>query len=109
MQYSNVTAIINCEQLGAVEKALVAVHAPGVSISPVRGYGEYHNFYEQDMMCRHMRIEIFCLATAAETIAQCIMKAAYTGLSSDGLVAILPVQKLYHIHQQSSSDGDNNN
>jgi nitrogen regulatory protein PII len=56
----------------------------------VRGYGEYQNFYRPDMMCIHARIEIFCRASEADAIADCIMDAAHTGLSGDGMVAVLP-------------------
>jgi len=106
MEYRKVTAIILDERLEDVEKALIKMRVPGVSVSQVRGYGKYHNFYEKDMMCRHARLEIFCPASEAEAIAQCIIDTAHVGMSSDGMIAILPVEKLYRIRTSSELCAD---
>ncbi|MDX8408350.1 MAG: P-II family nitrogen regulator, partial [Mariprofundaceae bacterium] len=97
MKYRKVTAILMSERLADVEKALMAMHVSGISVSQVRGYGEYHDFYKPDMMCRHARIEIFCGANEADDIARCIIDAAHSGLAGDGIVAVLPVEDFYHI------------
>jgi len=101
MQYRKVTAIVASEKLEEIERALQAIHVSGISVSQVRGYGEYHNFYRPDMMCRHARIEIFCRTPEAEAIAECIMNTAHTGISGDGIVAVLPVENLYCIRTKS--------
>ncbi|HKI62340.1 MAG TPA: P-II family nitrogen regulator [Mariprofundaceae bacterium] len=106
MKYRKVTAIVMSEKLGDIEKALIAMHVSGLSITQVRGYGEYHNFYQKDMMCRHARIEIFCLTSQADAIAKCIMEAAHTGMAGDGVVAILPTEKLYRIRNKSELGAD---
>ncbi|EAU55191.1 P-II family nitrogen regulator [Mariprofundus ferrooxydans] len=101
MKYKKVMAIIISEKLEEVEKALNAMHVSGLSVTQVRGYGEYHNFYRHDMTCRHARIEIFCQTSEANAIARCIMDAAHTGMSGDGIVGILPVEQFYHIRTRS--------
>ena len=106
MQYRKVMAIVTSEKLEDIESALQAIKVSGVSISQVRGYGEYHNFYRPDMMCRHARIEIFCHASKAEAIAACIMNVAHTGLTGDGMVAVLPVDQLYRIRTKSEYGTD---
>ncbi|RMF47019.1 MAG: P-II family nitrogen regulator, partial [Deltaproteobacteria bacterium] len=97
MRYRKVTAIVNAERLAEVEQALIKKHVSGISVSQVRGFGEYQDFYKPDLMCRHTRIEIFCRSEEADAIARCIMDAAHTGISGDGIVAILPVEHLYCI------------
>lgn len=97
MEYRKVTAIINSERLESVEQALLAYGVQGISIGQVTGFGEYRNFYKRDMLCRHVRIEIYCQAEEADVIAHCIMNAAHTGIEGDGLVAVLPVEHLYRI------------
>lgn len=99
--YRKVTAIMNTERLAEVEAALQAMKVSGISVSQVRGYGEYHNFYQSDMMCSHARIEIFCHTHQAEDIARCIIHAAHTGIAGDGIVAVLPVEQLYCIRTKS--------
>jgi len=102
MKYRKVTALINSQQLEAVEKVLIEIGVKGVSISQVSGYGEYHNFYHADMTCHHTRVEIFCMAEKAESIAQHIMQAAHIGQEGDGIVAVYPVETLYRIRTQEA-------
>ncbi len=101
MQYKKVMAIVICEKLKAVEEALVEIGVGGVSITEVRGYGEYHNFYQADMMSCHARVEVFCLASRTEIIVQAIMDAAHIGQPEDGIIAVSPVDHLYRIRTKS--------
>jgi len=97
MKYRKITAIVAVERLEAVERALQIQGVDGVSLSQVRGYGEYQDFYKPDMMTRHARIEIFCRADEVESLVRCLMDAAHTGCAGDGIVAVLPVEELYCI------------
>lgn len=107
MEYRKITAIILSEHLEIVEKALIKMRISGISVSQVRGYGEYRNFFQKDMMCQNARLEIFCQESEAKAIVRCIMDTAHTGLSTDGIVAVLPVEKLYHICAQSAGFSSN--
>ncbi len=82
MEYRKITAIVTSEKLERIERELRAIRVSGISVSQVRGYGEYQDFYKPDMMARHARIEIFCRASEADDIARCIMDAAHTGISA---------------------------
>lgn len=106
MKYRKVTAIVRTSLLGRVEQALAGIGVDGVSITQVSGYGEYHNFYRPDMMSEHARIEIFSLAAEAPAIARCLMDAAHLGQAGDGIVAVLPVERLYRIRTKSPADTD---
>ena len=106
MSYKKVTAIIRNDVLEKVERALQAIGVNGISVTKVKGYGEYANFYSKDWMVSHSRIEIFTLESKADTIARAIMEAAYVGLEGDGIVAVLPVEKLYRIRTQSEVTAD---
>jgi nitrogen regulatory protein P-II 1 len=97
MKFRKVTAIIRPERLEAVEECVKKLNVPGVSVSKVKGFGEYANFFETDWLCSHMRIEVFVGAKQADELAQAIMDAAHTGLEGDGIVAVLPVESVYHI------------
>jgi len=106
MQYKKVTAIVICEKLKEVEQALVTIGVSGVSITQIRGYGEYHDYYQPDMMSCHARIEIFCRAAKADAIVQTIMDTAHNGQPEDGIIAVLPVDHLYRIRTKSEYDAD---
>jgi len=104
MIYKKITAIIRPDLLGKVEKTLKGLGVPGISISQVKGYGEYADFYSDDWMVTHARIEVIIDTERAEEIAQAIMDTAHTGLEGDGIVAIVPVEKLYHIRTKAEID-----
>jgi nitrogen regulatory protein P-II 1 len=101
MEFRKVTALIRPDCLVNVEQALQALAIPGISVSKVKGYGEYKEFYEQNWMSNHVRIEIFTPQSQAEAIAKAIIEAAHTGLPGDGIVAIQPVETVFHIESRS--------
>jgi nitrogen regulatory protein P-II 1 len=107
MEYRKVIAIIRPDYLEKVEQSLQALAVQGMSVSKVKGYGEYRDFYERDWMSGHVRIEIFTPREQARGIAEAIMEAAHTGLPGDGIVAIQPVETLFHIDSCSDLTGNN--
>ncbi len=106
METNAVIAIIRTDALEQVESRLQELGIKGISISQVKGYGEYEDFYSRDHMTVHVRLEVFTAAARAEKIAHCIMQAAHTGQPDDGIVTILPVNKFYRIRTQSEVDFD---
>ncbi len=97
MSFAKIVAIVRPTAVSAVEKLLQEEGAPGVSISHVKGYGDYADFYRNDWVVSHVRIEVFIAESRAQQIAEKIMDVAHTGLEGDGLVAVLPVSAIYHI------------
>jgi len=97
MELRKVTAVIRSSSLQQVEERLQAMNVKGMSVSNVKGYGEYANFFTHDWQVTHSRIEIFTEKTNAEGIARAIMETAHTGMSGDGFIAVLPVEKLFRI------------
>ncbi len=69
MNYRKITAIIQRDVLEKVEKRLQDLGVSGISVTKVKGYGEYVDFYSSDWMVSHARIEIFTKEKNAETIA----------------------------------------
>lgn len=106
MKFRKITAIIRPDLLEAVEECLRKINVPGVSITNVKGYGEYINSFRSDWMCQHIRIEVFVGIQQAEVVAKTIMDAAHTGLEGDGIVAVLPVETVYHIRTKEKCQYD---
>lgn len=104
MELRKVVAIVRESALEKVEDALKDLEVPGISVSRVKGYGEYANFSRADWLVTNARIEVFTLAAKAERIAATIMDAAHVGAGGDGIVAILPVEKLFSIRTKSELD-----
>lgn len=100
MDFRKVTAIFRPGRLEAVEEKLRSMDVPGISVTKVKGYGEYANFYQPDWMCEYVRVEIFIGNNKAEKIAEAIVEVAHTGVDGDGIVAVLPVESVYHIRRK---------
>jgi nitrogen regulatory protein P-II 1 len=101
MELKQVVAIVRGSVLEAVEERLRQVGVKGISVSPIRGYGEYANLYKADRMVTNVKIEIFTEQSAVEDIVTAIMNTAHLGISGDGIVAVLPVEKLYRIRTKT--------
>jgi len=106
MNLKKVTAIIRCEALEKVEKKLQDIGVRGVSITKVKGYGEYANTYTKDWLVTHAKIEIFTETSEADAIAAAIIETAHTGVSGDGMVAIQSVDKLLRIRTKGDASAD---
>lgn len=97
-----VTAIVRSDLLERVERRLQELRAPGITVTKVRGYGEYENFFARDRMTQHSRVEIFLRRERAEDVARAIVEAAHTGGAGDGLVAVLP--DMHRVRRAHSAD-----
>lgn len=103
MEYRKITAIIQCDVLEKVERKLQDSGVNGISVTKIKGYGEYTGFYSQDWLVTHARIEIFTHVSKVDEIVQAIMEAAHVGLAGDGIIAVLPVEKIYRIRTRSEA------
>ena len=101
MNFKKVTAIFRCDSCEKVEQRLQEIGVHGFSISKVKGYGEYADLYSNDWLVTHARLEIFTEESKVEEIAETIMEAAHVGVEGDGIIAVLPVEKLYRIRTRS--------
>ncbi|MDD2335802.1 MAG: P-II family nitrogen regulator [Geobacteraceae bacterium] len=101
MELKKVVAIIRTAELEKVEGRLVDMRVRGISVTKVKGFGEFANFFDPDWMVTHSRIEIFTEEARVDEIASAIMEVAHTGMKGDGIVAVIPVEKLYRIRTMS--------
>jgi len=92
-----VTAIVRTDALEDVESRLRGLGVPGVTVSRVKGFGEYANFFTPDWKSAHARVEIFIDEAQVQFLVDTIMATAHSGLPGDGIVAVAPVDDLYRI------------
>ncbi len=97
MPWCKITAIVSKLVLEKVERELQQVGVPGITVTDVKGYGEYKDLFVRDWSVAHVRIEIFVQRTEAQRIVQAIAGVASTGEFGDGIIAILPVDEFLHI------------
>jgi len=106
MQLKKIVAIIRNRFLIEVENRLVEMRVKGISVTKVKGYGEYVNFFNANWLVTHSRIEIFTEEGRVDEIAAAIMEVANTGQEGDGILAVIPVSKLYRIRTKSEITQD---
>lgn len=102
MEFAKVTAIIRNAVVENVEMALQKAGVSGFTITKVQGVGEWEKKFSLfNGPSTHFKIEIFTEGNRAEQIAGVIMDAAHTGSVGDGLVAVLPVHKVFRIRAKA--------
>jgi nitrogen regulatory protein P-II 1 len=106
MSFVKIVAIIRPDVLDKVEQALQEANVPGVSIVHVEGYGEYANFFRHDRLVQHIQVEVFISKKRATEIAELIMDSAHSGTDGDGIVAVIPVDSVYHIRTKQKCDDE---
>jgi len=101
MAFKKVIAILQCTVLEKVESALQEIGVSGISVTFIKGYGNYANFFQSPPLVKHARIEIFTDEEKVDLVVSTIMQSAHTGLKGDGLITIIPVEHIYRITTQS--------
>lgn len=101
MGFKKITAIVRSDRLEQVEERLKEICVRGLSVSHLKGYGEYANFFSRSWLVRHARIEIFVAEQSVESTVEAIVEVARTGEAGDGLVAVLPVEDITRIRTGS--------
>ena len=101
MDVNLIIAIIRRDKLEEVEKKLQDIRVERITVSKVKGYGEYHDFFARNWMVEEVRVEIFTRKDEVEKITAAIMEAAHTGLPGDRVVAVVPIEKFFLIRTRS--------
>lgn len=107
MDLKAVIAIIRRDRLEHVEQALRDIGVHGISVSKVKGYGEYHNFFTTDWMVDSVRLEIFTREDKVDAIMAAIVAAGHTGSPGDGIVVECPIHRFVNIRLRSNAIPDN--
>jgi nitrogen regulatory protein P-II 1 len=106
MDLALVVAIIRTTALGAAEKKLHEIGVRGITIIKAQGFGEQsldHDILGRALMANQAKIEIYASSDQAERIATTLIEAAHTGSAGDGIVAILPVQRVFSVRTRSDT------
>ena len=106
MGFRKLTAIIRGSRLEEVERELIQCGVRGITVTAVKGFGEYANFYSRDWKVRHVKLEIFAAEDRVDDFVTTIQKAAHAGLPGDGLIAVEPVSRVVRIRTGDSARPD---
>src|SRR5919106_297163 len=101
--FSLIIANIRSDKLNDVEKRLEKLGVERINVCKVKGFGEYHNFFAPNWLTNEVRLEIFTKTNEVDAITSAIMEGAHTGVPGDGVVAVVPIEKLYLIRTRSEA------
>jgi nitrogen regulatory protein P-II 1 len=101
MALKQIVAIIRPSRLESVESRLLRLGVAGITVTRTKGFGEYADFLvATEGTFPSVRIDIFIDETHTQHVVDAIIEAAHTGTPGDGIVAILPVDRLYRIRSR---------
>ncbi len=92
-----VVAIIRTHALESVEERLREMGVRGLTVSRAKGFGAHADLLSRDWLVDQVKIEIFLEQDRAESVAQVILDTAHSGTRGDGIVAIVPVDKVFSV------------
>jgi len=103
MDIKQIIAIFPRVRLEEVEQRLRRINVERVDVCRVRGYGEYRDFFADDWMVDEVRLDIFTRHDEVDGITAAIMEGAHTDLPGAGIVAVVPVEKLFLIRTRAEA------
>ena len=101
MQFKYVVAIVRADVLDTLETEFSSLHVRALTVTKVRGFGEYTDFLAISHLTEHLKVELFVEDSKAEAIANVIMDVAHSDVPGAGIVAIMPVEKFFHIRTRT--------
>ena len=97
MELRLVVAIVRTNALESVEERLREMGVRGLTVTRAKGFGAHANLFSRDWLVDQVKIEIYVEQDRAESIAAAILDTAHSGSPGDGIVAILPVEKVFSV------------
>jgi len=80
MSTKKITAIVPQNTQASLVEELRKHGVPGVSISQLKGYGEYVNTFSLDSLESFIKVEIYADEAVVENIAKLVMGLVHTGV-----------------------------
>jgi len=97
MTLKYVIAIIRPDVLTILTTKFSTLHVRGLTVTKVKGFGEYTDFYSQNHLTEHLKVEIFVEESKVEELTHAIMDVARSDIPGAGILAVLPVDHFFHI------------
>lgn len=101
MEIRLVVAIIRTHALEPVEKRLQELGVRGLTVIRARGFGATPNLFSRDWLVDQVKLEIYLEQDRVDSIVTAILDTANSESPGNGIVAVLPVEKVYSISTRS--------
>lgn len=97
MDFKYVVAIIPLESVQSVQRRLRSLHVGGITLTRVKGFGEYKNLFTEDWLSERMKIEVFIEEAKAQELVEALLASALSDVPGAGILAVMPVEKFLHL------------
>ncbi len=101
MAFKYVIAIVRPEVIPALEAQLSRIGVGGITPTRVKGFGDYKNFFVQDWATDLTKTELFVDEARVGALLDVLQEV--TNAAAPGVVAVMPVESLYHLHAGSEA------
>lgn len=99
MKFCKVVAIMNITDYNVLHEPIQRLDVTGVTVSMVKGFGDYVNNFSPFGFSDNMKVEIYTTEEQAETIAAELSSLADSLTEGGGVVAIEPVHQLMNVRK----------
>ncbi len=106
MHFKYIAAIVRPEVLPKLELKLAGLHVRGITVTKVKGFGEYIDVLARDHLTEHLKVEVFVEESMSDAVVNAILEVADSTVPGAGIVAVLPVDKFLHIRTRSEAVPD---
>lgn len=97
MNFKYVVAIVRPDAVESIEARLHKSGFGGLTLTKVKGFGEYKNFFTSDWLSDHVKIEIFVEEPRVQTLVDALLELSHSDIPGAGIVAVMPVEKFLHL------------
>jgi nitrogen regulatory protein P-II 1 len=103
MNLKYVIAIVGPQCVAELEAQFARIGIEGITLTKVKGFGEYKNFFRDDWLSDHTKIEILTDESRVPALLEVLMKTAGSSLPGSGVVAIVPVDSVMPLRTHRGS------
>ena len=97
MEFKYVVAVVRPDIVGPLEQRLTSLGIGGITLSRVKGFGEYKNFFSRDWVTEHTKVEIFVPAEKVEPLLATLVELNGIDTPDAGVAAVMPVEKFLRL------------
>lgn len=103
MKFSYIIAIVPPEAVDVLERKLRSIGVGGITLSKVKGFGEYRNFFSSDLLSDHTKLEIFAQESQVEALLDAFLEVAGSDVPGAGIAAVVPVERFLHLRTRTGA------
>ena len=102
MSCKYVVAIVRPDRVASLERKLIGLGIGGITVSRVKGFGEHRNYFVNDWLTEHTKLEVFVEDARVEALLSALREGAVSDVPGAGVAAVLPVDAFLPLRHQGA-------